>query len=51
MNQLRQFMLEELHRRNFAATAIRTCLHGFAKVRTRSYPEAMTDSQSKAETG
>ena len=28
MNQLRQLMLEELHRRNFAATTIRTYLHG-----------------------
>ena len=30
MNQLRQLMLEELHRRNFAATTIRTYLHGVA---------------------
>ena len=28
MNQLRQLMLEELRRRNFAATTIRTYLHG-----------------------
>ena len=28
MNQLRQLMLEELHRRNFADTTIRTYLHG-----------------------
>ena len=28
MNQLRQLMIEELHRRNFAATTIRTYLHG-----------------------
>ena len=28
MNQLRQLMLEELQRRNFAATTIRTYLHG-----------------------
>jgi len=28
VNQLRQLMLEELHRRNFAATTIRTYLHG-----------------------
>ncbi len=28
MNQLRRLMLEELHRRNFAATTIRTNLHG-----------------------
>ena len=28
MNELRQLMLEELHRRNFAATTIRTYLHG-----------------------
>lgn len=30
MNQLRQLMLEELQRRNFAATTIRTYLHGVA---------------------
>ena len=30
MNQLRQLMLEELHRRNFADTTIRTYLHGVA---------------------
>ena len=30
MNQLRQLMLEELERRNFAATTIRTYLHGVA---------------------
>ncbi len=30
MNQLRQFMLEELQRRNFADTTIRTYLHGVA---------------------
>ena len=30
MNQLRQLMLEELQRRNFAATSIRTYLHGVA---------------------
>ena len=28
MNQLRELMIEELHRRNFAATTIRTYLHG-----------------------
>ena len=28
MNQLRQLMLEELRRRNFADTTIRTYLHG-----------------------
>ena len=28
MNQLRQLMIEELHRRNFAATTIRTYVHG-----------------------
>ena len=28
MNQLRQLMLEELHRRNFADTTVRTYLHG-----------------------
>ena len=28
MNQLRQLMLEELHRRNFAETTIRTYLYG-----------------------
>ena len=28
MNQLRQLMLEELRRRNFASTTIRTNLHG-----------------------
>ena len=28
MNQLRQLMLEELHRRNFADAAIRTYVHG-----------------------
>jgi len=28
VNQLRQLMLEELQRRNFAATTIRTYLHG-----------------------
>jgi integrase/recombinase XerD len=28
VNQLRQLMLEELHRRNFADTTIRTYLHG-----------------------
>jgi len=28
VNQLRQLMIEELHRRNFAATTIRTYLHG-----------------------
>ena len=28
MNQLRQLMLEELHRRNFAETTIRTYMHG-----------------------
>jgi len=30
VNQLRQLMLEELQRRNFAATTIRTYLHGVA---------------------
>ena len=30
MNQLRQLMLEELHRRNFADTTIRCYLHGVA---------------------
>ena len=30
MNQLRQLMLEELRRRNFADTTIRTYLHGVA---------------------
>ena len=30
MNQLRQLMLEELQRRNFADTTIRTYLHGVA---------------------
>ena len=30
MNQLRQLMLEELHRRNFADTTVRTYLHGVA---------------------
>jgi integrase/recombinase XerD len=30
VNQLRQLMLEELHRRNFADTTIRTYLHGVA---------------------
>ena len=30
MNQLRQLMLEELHRRNFADTTIRTYMHGVA---------------------
>jgi integrase/recombinase XerD len=30
VNQLRQLMLEELHRRNFAATTIRCYLHGVA---------------------
>jgi len=28
VNQLRQLMLEELHRRNFADTTIRSYLHG-----------------------
>jgi integrase/recombinase XerD len=28
VNQLRQLMLEELHRRNFAETTIRTYMHG-----------------------
>lgn len=30
MNQLRQLMLEELRRRNFADTTVRTYLHGVA---------------------
>ncbi|MGC1424837.1 MAG: hypothetical protein WA354_20540 [Terracidiphilus sp.] len=30
MNQLRQLMIEELRRRNFADTTIRTYLHGVA---------------------
>jgi len=30
VNQLRQLMIEELQRRNFAATTIRTYLHGVA---------------------
>ena len=30
MNQLRQLMLEELQRRNFAETTIRSYLHGVA---------------------
>ena len=30
MNQLRQHMLEELRRRNFADTTIRSYLHGVA---------------------
>ena len=32
MNQLRQLMLEELHRRNFADTTIRCYLHGESAV-------------------
>ena len=30
MNQLRRLMLEELHRRNFADTTVRTYLHSVA---------------------
>ena len=45
MNQLRQLMLEELHRRNFAETTIRT----FNAARSLGIPVLFTDHVTNAE--